>query len=560
MDKITEILTTADLMALSMWMLAGITIGILATFIVTVILRMLSHKHEIIRLAIARVRTSAYVFMAFMGAGLGFEYALEDLRNLPRPPKWVLTSEHILLICVILSATWMCVRLVGVVEDIARHFSHDSKGGRGMRVVTQAQILSRIVQAIVIICGVSGVVLTFPQARLIAGSILASAGVLSIVAGMAAQSSLSNMFAGIQIAISDSLRVGDIVVVNNNGLPTQATIEEITLTYIVVRIWDDRRIIIPSINFTQNSFENWTRRAASLMGTVEIEVDWSVSVTSFRRQVDKLLTSTDLWDGRSFNVQVTNVVDNKLTIRVSVSANNAGDLWDLRCYLREHLIEWIKTEQPHAIPRTNIVVNNTHQLASTTDMPTNTQIVQDENTIEVEEKFLVDTSEKAKRIAASENVIEQQVENAKNEDKDKEDKKNKVKRKSVKDKTKQEKAEQARVADLEETQVMTASQIKNEFISLAEIKSSLEEEEAEVSLAMERLYSGSPENEERAKIFFGPGAEVIEEREKTAQLHSREIDDTEDDNTETKTRILGREKAKQKDQKEQTETEEEYQI
>ncbi len=526
--------TAVDLIALSMWMLAGIVAGVLLTFIVTVILRMFSHKHEILGLAIARVRVSAYIFMVFMGAGVGFEYALDDLRSLPRPPKWVLTSEHVLIILVILSATLVGIRLVSVVEDIARHFSHNSKGGRGMRVVTQTQILSRIIQAVVVVCGATGIIVTFPQARLIAGSLLASAGVLSIVAGMASQSSLSNMFAGMQIAISDSLRVGDIVVVDNNGQQTQATIEEITLTYIVLRIWDDRRIIMPSIKFTQNSFENWTRRAATLMGTVEIALDWSVSVGAFRRQVDKLLTSTDLWDGRSFSVQVTDVTENKLTIRVSISARNAGDLWDLRCYLREHLVEWVLAEQPNAVPKTNIVMANTHKLAEHEEaLPLlEAEITELEEAEildiveEVEDKFLVDTQDKITRKAESESKTKAQQ----NDSLDDDEKHGKTKpstRTSVKDKSKQEKAEQARISDLEETQIMTTSQIKEQLISLAEIQTSLEEdeEELETSIAMERLYSGSPENEERAKIFEGPGEEVIEEREKTAQMHTRDLDD-----------------------------------
>lgn len=531
--------TAVDLIALALWMAAGIFVGVLVTFIFTVILRMFSHKHEILGLAVTRVRISAYIFMIFMGAGVGFEYALDDLRNLPRPPKWVLTSEHVLLILIILSATIVGIRLVGVVEDVARHFSHDSKGGRGMRVVTQTQILSRIVQAVVVVCGATGIIITFPQARLIAGSILASAGVLSIVAGMASQSSLSNMFAGMQIAISDSLRVGDIVVVDNNGQQTQATIEEITLTYIVLRIWDDRRIIMPSIKFTQNSFENWTRRAATLMGTVDIALDWSVSVSGFRRQVDKLLTSTDLWDGRSFSVQVTDVTDNKMTIRVSISARNAGDLWDLRCYLREHLVEWVLTEQPNAVPKTNIVMANTHQLleinerallpeAEVTEVEEGEYI---ELADEVEDKFLVDTKDKLHRKAESEAKVEdkQDTTKAKTETKTEEDKLQ-VPRTSVKDKGKQDKADKAHIADLEETQIMTTSQIRDQLISLAEIQTSLEEEEqTETSIAMERLYSGSPENEERAKIFDGPGEEVIEEREKSAQLHTRELDELDED-------------------------------
>ena len=621
MDNSTEATDVAiDFIRLALGMFVGMMAGIVLAFIITVIVRAISHKHEILKLTITKVRVSVYVFTAFLGGAVGFEYATEHLRA-TSPPRWVGTAEHVLLILLILAATWMGMRLVSVIEDIAYHFSHDSKGGRGMRVATQAQILRRIGQALVIICGVAGIVLTFPQARLVTGSILASAGVVSIVAGMAAQSSLSNMFAGLQIAISDSLRVGDIVVVDNNGVPTQATVEEITLTYIVVRIWDDRRIIIPSLKFTQNSFENWTRRAASLMGTVEIDLDWNVSINVFRQQVDKLLSSTDLWDGRSFSVQVTKTVENKMTVTVYISARNAGDLWDLRCYLREHLIDWVRTEQPQAIPRMNLLVNDAQKLMESLEelnlhaLPENSG-----ESKEQPEKFLVDTEEKTLRKNATDTVFEEVADSLVAEDvqkivddttgettqdsketkltkKQKRAKKKQekltgqqklsvpvesvtlpnedkvssdissletdlqsvnvkdetdqaqVKRVSINDKNRQDNAEKTRIADLEETQVLTASQIRDQFVTVSEINAYVEQAQedsihdtseyddeqvasTETSLANERLYSGSPENEERGKIFDGPGAEVIEEREKTALLHTRDFDDIDEDSEE----------------------------
>lgn len=508
-----------DILNLLLAVTAGIIAGIILTFIWTVILRTIGARHEVLRIVLLKTRVSVYVMMAIFGGGVGYYYALDKIDDHTKP-VWASPVSHGLLIAIIIAATVVCLQLVGSSEDIAKHYSKDSAGERAQRVATQAQILRRIGQAVVIVCGVVGVILTFPQAWVITGSVLASAGVISIVAGMAAQSSLSNMFAGLQIAISDSLRVGDIVVVNNNGVSAQATIEEITLTYVVVRIWDDRRIIIPSTQFTQNSFENWTRRAATLLGTVEIEVDWSASVQAFRNQVDKLLNSTDLWDGRSVNVQVINVIQNRMVVRVAVSARNAGDLWDLRCYLREHLIEWLRTEAPYAIPRTSVVINQNQSLENIEE-----KTVEVEKEITKDQKFLVETGEKQRR------------KNRKSEDKE-----SGVERTPIKARRKIKQAIDQKMQALEKTVVMSAEQISDQLMTvgqIAQLRKNLDdntdktqdEESQNHDLSMERLYSGSPENEERAKIFEGPGQDVIEEREKTAQMQA--VKDEEDESSDS---------------------------
>lgn len=538
MENSSETVTSAiDFLKLAVGIFGGVFAGLIVAFIVTVTLRAISYNKEILRLTVVKARTAAYIFSAFLGAMTGFEYATYTLDA--HKPRWVETADHVLLICLILSATWICMRLVSVVEDIVYHYSNSHNAGRGMRFATQAQIMSRVGQAIVFACGIAGVVLTFPQARLITGSLLASAGVVSIVAGMAAQSSLSNMFAGLQIAISDSLRVGDIVVVVNNGISTQVTVEEITLTYVVVRIWDDRRIIIPSIKFTQNSFENWTRRAASLMGTIEMQLDWSAPVNAFRRHVEKLLNSTDLWDARSYNVQVTDSNENKMTLRVSVSAKNAGDLWDLKCYLRENLITWIREEHPDAIPKLRLSIENNQNINNHNSpqqrVSSQTNIITAKENEKIE-KFPVDTLEKNKRIKTQIKETKETPKNDSSKNKDdnktsKEKNKKKIRRKSIN--AKREKARIAHLHDMEQTQVLSDEEIENQFIAMSQlnkdIKSELEDD-TETSLAVERLYSGSPENEERAKIFDGPGADVIEEREKTAMMNLQDIHDSENNN------------------------------
>ena len=172
------------------------------------------------------------------------------------------------------------------------------------RVRTQVQVLRRITVAILVLCAIAAILLTFPSARALGASLLASAGLISIVAGLAAQSSLANVFAGLQLAFTDAIRVDDVVVVADEW----GRIEEITLTYVVVHVWDDRRLILPSTYFTTTPFENWTRRAADLLGTVELDVDWEVPVEAMRAELTRLLQDTDLWDRRVGILQVTDAV------------------------------------------------------------------------------------------------------------------------------------------------------------------------------------------------------------------------------------------------------------
>lgn len=210
--------------------------------------------------------------------------------------------------------------------------------------------MRRVTVAVIVVLAVGAVLLTFPAMRAAGASILASAGLLSLVAGLAAQSSLANTFAGMQIAFTDAIRVDDVVVLNGEF----GRIEEITLTYVVVHAWDDRRLILPSTYFTTTPFENWTRRAADLLGTVEIDVDFRVPLDDMRAELDRLLQESSLWDRRLGILQVTAATEGVVRARALVSAADAGNLWDLRCAVREGLVLWLQREAPYAIPRTRL--------------------------------------------------------------------------------------------------------------------------------------------------------------------------------------------------------------
>lgn len=222
------------------------------------------------------------------------------------------------------------------------------------RANTQLTFLQRLATVIIIAVGVSAALLTFPQMQALGASLLASAGLAGIVAGLAAQSTLSNVFAGVQIAFSDAIRVDDIVIVEGEW----GRIEEITLTYVVVRIWDDRRLVVPSTHFTTTPFENWTRTGSELLGSVELDLDWRVSPAAMRARLQTVLDDTPLWDRRVSVLQVADAVGGLVRVRILVSAADAGSLFDLRNYVREQLVEWVQLESPGSMPRTRVVMDD----------------------------------------------------------------------------------------------------------------------------------------------------------------------------------------------------------
>jgi hypothetical protein len=253
--------------------------------------------------------------------------------------------DHTLLILLIATMTWTVVALVQVAErrTIARYAGGEDEISDAdrvwRRIRTQVTVLRRLATAVVVILGVAAISMTFPAFSNIGTTLFASAGVLSVVAGLAAQTSLGAVFAGMQIAFSGAIRVGDVVELEQGQW--WGRIEEITLTYVVVRLFDERRLVLPCTYFTTTPFENWTRNATEIMGTVEFDVDFSVPVDEMRAELDRLLSSSEQWDGRRGVLQVTDAVGGVVRVRMMVSAPNAGALFDLRCTVREGMVQWV---------------------------------------------------------------------------------------------------------------------------------------------------------------------------------------------------------------------------
>ena len=249
------------------------------------------------------------------------------------------------------TVAWLVGALLLFLEDLGlqryRTDVTDNRNARRLR--TQVLVIRRLTVAVVVLVAVGAALLTFPGVRAVGASLLASAGLVSVVVGVAAQSTLANVFAGIQLAFSDAIRIDDVVVVDGQW----GRIEELTLSYVVVHLWDDRRLVLPSGYFTKEPYENWTRRTSELLGAVELDLDWRVDVDAMRARLDALLATTTLWDGRTKTLQVTDAVGGLVRVRVLVSAPDASVLFDLRCLVREELVAWAR-DQVAAVPRRRV--------------------------------------------------------------------------------------------------------------------------------------------------------------------------------------------------------------
>lgn len=247
---------------------------------------------------------------------------------------------------------WLVVKIVYILRDavLSRYDIQvrDNAAARGIH--TQMRMLANIVNAVIVLLTVSFILMIIPGAKHIGVSILASAGIAGIVIGFAAQKALGNLIAGIQIAIAQPIRLDDVVIIENEW----GWIEEINLTFAVVRIWDLRRLIVPISYFLEKPFQNWTRTKAELLGTVFIYADYSLPVKEVRDELSHILKESHLWDKKANALQVTNATEKTVELRALMSAADSSALWDLRCEVREKLIEFLQKRFPESLPKVRI--------------------------------------------------------------------------------------------------------------------------------------------------------------------------------------------------------------
>jgi small-conductance mechanosensitive channel len=281
-------------------------------------------------------------------------------------PEALVFLKQIMSLLIIGGVAWLSVRVIRILEDVLlSQFNMDVEDNlTARRIQTQIQILKKVVIVIVTILALAAMLMTFDKVRHLGTSILASAGIAGIIVGLAAQRSIATLLAGIQIAITQPIRIDDVVIVENEW----GRIEEITLTYVVVRIWDLRRLIVPITYFIEKPFQNWTRISANLLGTIFLYMDYRVPVQAVRDELFRIAENSENWDGGVCKVQVTDAKENTLEMRALVSAKDSSSAWELRCEVREKLIDFLQTHYPNALPRVRAEVEEVRGMNSKTQV------------------------------------------------------------------------------------------------------------------------------------------------------------------------------------------------
>jgi len=261
-------------------------------------------------------------------------------------------AMHLLKLSIIFFITWLIIRVIKLGQDIVlQRFDIGEKDNlKARRVITQFEIIERILIFIVIVIALAVALMTFEQIRKIGVSLFASAGVAGIILGFAAQKLIGNVLAGFQIAIAQPIRIEDVVIVEKEW----GWIEEINLTYVVVRIWDKRRLILPTTYFIEQPFQNWTRVSADILGTVFIYTDYTVPIDKLREELTRVLQSDKNWDGKVNVLQVTDSTEKTMEIRALMSSADSPSAWDLRVNVREKLIDFLQKNYPESLPKSRI--------------------------------------------------------------------------------------------------------------------------------------------------------------------------------------------------------------
>lgn len=291
------------------------------------------------------------------------------LRHLRRPTRWILvavavrltvdplelpagveSASHMVFGLVFTALiSWLLINVTYILNEmVALRFQVDVKDNlRARKIHTQLKVLRRITVIVIIIIASASMLMTFPKVRQLGAAIFASAGIIGIVVGLAAQKTIGTFIAGLQIAFTQPIRLDDVVIVEGEW----GRIEEITLTYVVVRIWDLRRLIVPITYFIEKPFQNWTRISADILGTVFLYVDHTVPIDAVRAELQRILEGSESWDRKVCVLQVTNTSERTVELRALMSASDASLAWNLRCEVREKLVDFIRREYPHALPR-----------------------------------------------------------------------------------------------------------------------------------------------------------------------------------------------------------------
>ncbi len=316
--------------------------GILRRF-VDLLLRRFTLRHPRGASIIARAKAPMEVIVPLAMLLLTFRAAPEQ------PARLIDGLEHLIAVLLIGACTWFLVRCIGALEATVSRFNPiDLEDNlRARRVQTQVRVLARTGMVVVIVLGLGVALMTFPAVRQFGASLLASAGLAGLAVGLAAKPVLGNLIAGIQIALTQPIRIDDVVIVEGEW----GRIEEITSTYVVVAIWDQRRMIVPLQYFIETPFQNWTRNSSQILGSVLLWFDYGLPLEPLRTELQRLCKEAAEWDGRVIVLQVVEANDKAMQIRALVSSMDSGKSFDLRCKVREGLIAFVRRDFPAYMPR-----------------------------------------------------------------------------------------------------------------------------------------------------------------------------------------------------------------
>ena len=326
------------------WLLFAIVCGLLVNrLLFKVLLLRLSGRKE--NLAIS-FRNRLYPVFRLLFPLLLIQLVAPSLKI---PADLALNLRPLFSVLLIALIGWLAAALVLTGRDVLlNRYNIDEKDNLKARAVhTQVNVLVKILVIVIGVVASASALMVFEQVRQIGTSILASAGVIGIIIGFAAQRSLATLLAGLQIAITQPIRIDDVVIVDGEW----GQIEEISMTYVVVRIWDLRRLIVPTHHFLEKTFQNWTRISADLLATVSFHVDYSLPVDAVRNQLYEILKGHELWDGKVWRLQVINATANTVELRALMSAADSSQAWDLRCHIREQLLAFLQQNYPQCLPK-----------------------------------------------------------------------------------------------------------------------------------------------------------------------------------------------------------------
>lgn len=330
-------------------LLGGLALGLVAKALLFGLLRAYDRREDS---ALAR---SVCTHLNFASAWFLPVLAVSLLLPLAQlPPKQFEVLRRVVEFTLILSFAWGLIRTLDVLQDLVqlRYQLSSPDNLRVRKLFTQLQFLKKLAASLIGFVAVGLVLMSFETVRRLGTGLLTSAGIASVIVGFAAQRSISNLLAGFQIAFTQPIRIDDVLVVEGEW----GRVEEITFTYVVLSIWDERRLVLPLNYFIEKPFQNWTRTNSRLTGAVFLQTDYTVPVEALRAELSRLLTAHPLWDQRVCVLQVTDSKERTLELRALVSATNASALWDLRCAVREGLVTFLQAQYPGSLPRTRAEV------------------------------------------------------------------------------------------------------------------------------------------------------------------------------------------------------------